>query len=351
MNLQEIKKRVGRIEQIFGVTRFQYAEGKAKGVEAVEVRTGGGLRYIVLPDRGMDLEYAEYKGVPFVHISPVGVVAPQYFEARGDEWLRSFTAGLLTTCGLDQVGDPCQVEEVFYPLHGRIANLPAEQVAAFGRETREGVYEMQVRGVVRQAKEAVQNLTLERKITSLAGENVIEIRDRITNEGYVESPFMLLYHMNFGYPFLDEHFRMEIPHKRISSMYEGREDAMEHALEGEIPQAGYAENVFFLEAVPGPDGRGTILAYNEKCRDFAVRITFPAETLPRVAVWKQMGCQDYVMAAEPCNNWVGGMEKEKKAGSLKKLAPGECRELLLRIEILEPEALEKCLAEAVNGKG
>ena len=144
--LEEIKKRVGRIEQIFGLTKFTYSEGKAKGTDAVEVRTGGGLRYIVLPDRGMDIGLAEYKGVPFVHISPVGIVAPQFFEASGDEWLRSFTAGLLTTCGLDQVGNSCRVGASQYPLHGRIANIPAEQVAAISEETEDGRYQMSVSG-------------------------------------------------------------------------------------------------------------------------------------------------------------------------------------------------------------
>ena len=192
MDISDIKKKIGRPEQLFGVTKFTYAEGKAKGTDGVEVRTGSGLRYIVLPDRGMDIGLAEYKGSPFVHISPVGIVNSKYYEPQGDEWLRSFTAGLLTTCGLDQVGDPCDAGG----LHGRIANTPAEQVSTVCEETRDG-YIMTVSGTVRQAKEAVQNLTLRRKVSSNAFENTIEICDVITNESYVPSPFMLLYHINF----------------------------------------------------------------------------------------------------------------------------------------------------------
>ncbi len=337
--LEEIRKKVGRMEQLLGLTRFTYAEGKAKGTDAVEVRTGTGLRYIVLPDRGMDIGLAEFKGVPFVHISPVGIVAPQYFEAGGDEWLRSFSAGLLTTCGLDQVGNDCCVGSTRYPLHGRIANLPAEQVAAISEQTEDGRYLMSVSGIVRQAKESVQNLTLHRKIVSYAGENAIHIRDRITNESYIPSPFMLLYHMNFGYPFLDEDFQLEIPYSKMSSMYEGRETAMQNALQGEPPQEGYEENVFFLEVIPDEDGRGTILARCAKRNCFAVKITFPAGILPRVAVWKQMGCQDYVMAVEPCNNWVGGQTFEQENGTLQMLAPGESKVIDLTIEIQEESDL------------
>lgn len=334
-NLEEVKKRIGRMDQILGLTRFIYAEGKAKGTDAVEVRTGGGLRYIILPDRGMDIGLAEYKGVPFVHISPVGIVAPQFFEASGDEWLRSFTAGLLTTCGLDQVGNDCHVGSTQYPLHGRIANLPAEQVSVISDETEDGRLKMSVSGIVRQAKESIQNLTLKRTISSYAGENTIHIRDQITNESYVQSPFMLLYHINFGYPFLDEGFQLEIPHSKISSMYEGRESAMKNALRGELPQAGYEENVFFLEIIPNTSGEGTILAHRTKQESFAIKITFPADILPRVAVWKQMGCQDYVMAVEPCNNWVGGQNAEQLKGTLRILQPGEKKVINLTIEVME----------------
>ena len=333
-DLNEIRKRVGRIEQLFGTTRITYAEGKAKGLEAIEVRNADGLRYMVLPDRGMDIGMAEFKGVPFVHISPVGMVAPAFFDARGDEWLRSFTAGLLTTCGLDQVGDPCECNGSSYPLHGRIANTPAEKVSVSQGEV-DGKYRMCVSGEIRQAKESIQNLVMRRSITTYADENSIHIRDCITNESFVPSPFMLLYHMNFGYPFLDEDLRLEIPHSSISSMYEGREVAMEHALEAELPQAGYSENVFFLEITPDAEGRGQILAYHKENKSFAIRITFPADVLHRVAIWKQMGCQDYVMAVEPCNNWVGGQQKETENGSLQILQPGQTKEIDLKIEIVE----------------
>lgn len=328
MDLCEIKKRIGATQQLFGLTRFTYAEGKAKGTDAVEVRTGSGLRYIVLPDRGMDVGLAEYKGQPFVHISPVGVVNPLYYEGTGDEWLRSFTAGLLTTCGLDQVGDACDAGG----LHGRIANIPAEKVCLREEETQDGSFEMSVSGCVRQAKEAVQNLTLRRTYTSRAGENSIHIHDVIANESYVPSPFMLLYHINFGFPFLDEHFTLDIPHSEICSMYPDREAEFPNALKAEAPQAGYSENVFYLQILPDETGRGTITAHGN---GYDIRITLPADILPRVAVWKQMGCQDYVMAVEPCNNWIRGQRWEEANGTLQILAPGERKTIDLTIEMIE----------------
>ena len=39
-------------------------------------------------------------------------------------WLKSFTAGFLTTCGLESVGGPCVDAGEELPLHGSIANIP-----------------------------------------------------------------------------------------------------------------------------------------------------------------------------------------------------------------------------------
>lgn len=103
---EEILERTGGMSQLAGARRFIFAEGRAKGTEAIDVRTGSGLSFMVLPDRGMDIAWAEFKGINLSYISPTGVVAPAYYESRGTEWLRGFYAGLMTTCGLTQAGPP-----------------------------------------------------------------------------------------------------------------------------------------------------------------------------------------------------------------------------------------------------
>lgn len=53
----------------------------------------------------MDPAYLTYKGKNLSFITPAGVVHPSYYDNRGEEFLRSFTAGLLTTCGLTEIGN------------------------------------------------------------------------------------------------------------------------------------------------------------------------------------------------------------------------------------------------------
>jgi hypothetical protein len=74
------------------------------------VRTGAGLCFTVLPGRCLDIAWADYKSIGLTHITKAGVVAPQYYEKDKLGWLRTFFAGLLTTCGLFNVGWPCKDE-------------------------------------------------------------------------------------------------------------------------------------------------------------------------------------------------------------------------------------------------
>ena len=69
---REIEARVGRIEQIGGVRRMRLSDGVEDGVEMIQVRTGGGLAYSVLPSHGLDISLATVGDVPITYQSPNG---------------------------------------------------------------------------------------------------------------------------------------------------------------------------------------------------------------------------------------------------------------------------------------
>ena len=146
--------KIGDMAQVAGLRRYEFTEGKAKGVEAVEIHTGSGLELTVLPGRGMDIAWISYRGVPVSYMSKTGVVSPAYYESNGMNWLHNFFAGGLTTCGLLNVGGPEEVEHPVigkrsYGLHGRISNAAAEQVSLF-EDYEDGTYKMKVSGLVRE---------------------------------------------------------------------------------------------------------------------------------------------------------------------------------------------------------
>ncbi|MGI6749839.1 MAG: DUF4432 family protein [Atribacter sp.] len=57
-----------------------------------------------------------------------------------------------------------------------------------------------VQGKIREASVFGEKLVLYRKIMSRLGEKTIFIEDEVVNEGWSESPFMILYHVNVGLP-------------------------------------------------------------------------------------------------------------------------------------------------------
>ena len=77
---EQLRQRVGCLSQVAGASPFRLAGGRADGVRAVGVRTGSGLSFVVLLDRGLDIAHAEYCGQPIGWISKSGIAAPAYFE-------------------------------------------------------------------------------------------------------------------------------------------------------------------------------------------------------------------------------------------------------------------------------
>ena len=124
----EILRRVGNVSQVASARHVVLDDGRAKGVAAIDFDTGAGLRFTVLPDRGMDISSASYKGCNLVYLTPNGEVHPAYYEPQGAGWLRTFFGGLLTTCGLTTIGAPGRDGDEDLGLHGRYAAIPARQV-------------------------------------------------------------------------------------------------------------------------------------------------------------------------------------------------------------------------------
>ena len=78
-------RRYGNMRQLCGLKRYVFSDGKAAGVEAVDVETGGGLSFTVLPGRGMDISALKYRGIPISYLSKAGVTAPGYHDPRENQ--------------------------------------------------------------------------------------------------------------------------------------------------------------------------------------------------------------------------------------------------------------------------
>lgn len=337
---REVEARVGRVEQIGGIRRLKGTEGPEAEVEQLQIRTGAGLTYYVIPSKGMDISLTEFAGASLSWQSPNGDVHPAYYDSRGMEWLRTASGGLLMTCGLTQVGSPFEEAGQEQGLHGRAHHIPAKYVAAEGNWNGDE-YELRARGVVEETSIFGEKLRLTREINSRIGENSITVRDIVENIGFKDCPHMLLYHFNFGFPLLTEDVKITFPSRKVTP----RESDI--TLNGydrwEAPQFSMKEQVYYHEQLhTDKDGFAAVVIQNPKfpfsggngtC-NIKVRLSWNTSQLPQFVQWKMPGAGEHVLGIEPANCWVEGRAAERNRNTLVMLKPGESKiyELKLAIE-------------------
>jgi hypothetical protein len=211
---EQLLARTGDLSQIGGVRRVRFADGPAKGVEAAEFRTGSGLAFTALIDRGLDISTAEWCGRSLAWRSSTGEVHPHAYDDKGLGWLRSFYGGLLVTCGLTTCGNPGEDAGEELGLHGRASNLQAFDVAHGGYWDGDD-YVMFLEGSVRESRIFGENLLLRRRISAVLGEDRFFVDDVVTNEGSRPWPHMMLYHINPGFPVVDAAAELLAPSRDV----------------------------------------------------------------------------------------------------------------------------------------
>ena len=258
-------------------------------MRGVTVDTGY-LRFTVLPDRCMDIGACNYMGNPVSWISATGYTAPEFYDPEGFKWLRGFFGGLVTTCGLKNVGVPTAE----YGLHGRAANTPAERVAVTSEWVGDD-YVMQVKGRMRECAVFGEKLVLERTLTTKLLSNSFTLEDRVVNEGFKDEKVALCYHCNFGYPLVDENAVIFGVPEELSKMAEPapvEEQCIGVPLEGDVVTTGIRNEKLGMEA----------------------SITHRRDSLPEYLIWKMFGQSEYVVGLEPRTTNFGGDDIEKNGG-------------------------------------
>ncbi|MBC7235336.1 MAG: aldose 1-epimerase family protein [Chloroflexi bacterium] len=337
---EELLKRAGRMSQLGDVRLVELQEGNARGVRVAQFQTGSGLEFEVLLDRGMDIGACKYRGASLAWESSTGPAHPAYFERGGLGWLRTFHGGLVTGCGMTSAGAPSSDAGEELGLHGRLSHTPATNVWADGA-WRGDDYEMWVRGHMRETVVFGENLTLVRRIWAHLGESRLFLRDLVTNEGYITTPHMMLYHVNFGFPLLDEGTELISRSTQVTPRDEVAAPGLDAHARYEAPIQGYAEQVFYHDMVADAEGYVTVILANrgyDNGRGLGVYLKYRQAELPRFTQWKMVGAGTYVTGLEPANCRVEGRAAERQRGTLQFLEPGEQREYLLEIGVLDGNA-------------
>lgn len=318
--------------------------GLSDGVDLIEVDNGA-LSFSLLPTRGMGLWRGAYRGLPIGWQSPVrGPVHPGFVDIQdrgGLGWLTGFDEAVVR-CGLDSTGAPGPdvvpnnmgvPTEVSLTLHGRIANLPATRVEV---EVRDGdPPELVVTGTVYETGLFYPGYRLVSRTSTVAGSNELTIVDEVTNLRAVDAEMELLYHCNFGAPFLDAGARL-VTAARVVAPRDPR------AVEGIAaydtylgPTAGYVEQCYWYDLLADAGGRCLAMLRNV-AGDRGLVVRFSKRELPAFTQWKNTAslADGYVTGLEPATDYPNAKSFERQRGRVVRLAGGATHraELVLQVQ-------------------
>lgn len=311
------------------------------GMRILDCYNSSGLTFTLLPDRGMDIYSASYKGMPLTWINQG---AP--FPPDGQEWLRLFNGGLLVTCGLTHVGPPETDNKTgeTRDIHGNYTRLRAYDISVksgwtysqFPKSTAladkfESKYEMKLTAQLAQSKLHGEQLAISRRYNWKLGEPRINIVDFITNHSDKPIPLMVLYHFNMGFPIVRNGTELVVSGNVHSRDEAARKGVTTWHLYDEA-KAGYEEQVFFHHVRNDPAGRAHAALIND---DIGLKFSWKTDTLPYLTQWKNTRKKSYVNGIEPGNCVPEGQNKARESGRLQMIEPDETVTFSLTVEVLE----------------
>jgi hypothetical protein len=301
--------------------------GRSDGVQIVEIDNGS-MCIEVLPTRGMGIWRVRRGNKTLGWKSPVrGPVHPSFvpvFDPSGLGWLEGFDE-LLCRCGLESNGAPdfdANTGKLLYPLHGRIANLPAHRVEL---EVDESAGQISLRGIVDETRFHFHALRLTSTLTTAMGSSEFSWTDEVQNIGGRDAAMQMLYHFNVGQPLLRPCARVIAP---VSTVAPWTRVAAKSGTERwnimPPPQPGSAEQGYLVDLLADGDGQTRVLLSGLADGE-AIGLQFTKRSLPRFTLWRNTAAETdgYVMGLEPATNTPNPHRFEKQHGRIVTLRPGE----------------------------
>lgn len=321
---------VGHADQVAVARESVSGQDRGHPQRALDLDVMGGLSVRLLPDRGLDVTAAWWDGLPLAWVSRVGEVRGRPTDAPGD-WVTAFGGGLVTTCGLQNVGSPSEG----HGQHGAFSSTPASDLR-MRREVVDDELELSVSGVVHESDALDTFLECRRTVATRTGSAHLTVTDVVTNRGAAPVVAPMLYHVNLGAPVWSPGARFEV---------EGRDSTVPRDADAQVTLA-----TFDTAPDPEPDGRERVFEHlftdtgeaedTKNAGDVAARrrvrvvndvlrvvvtVAWDPTSMPRLHQWVHPRSGVYVLGVEPANCSVRGRSVDRGEGRLPVLAPGEAR--------------------------
>lgn len=299
--VEDLRRRSSDLRGLADARLVVVDNGPGRGQRLLLLRNAAGLCLEIALDRGFDISAVTFRGINLGWNAPVGLPRPSHPHDLEDGFgmLRSLD-GFLVTCGLDNYGLPLAGsadhlayplrKSIHYPLHGRISSQAANLIG-YGT-SHEGQPSLWCEAEIRQAAVFGEALVLRRRIEMSFFESEFTISDTVVNRGFRPARHGLLYHINLGYPFLDE-----------SASLTGHFGPLVDILERDppVPRDDAEEEVDSFE--PESDSNGIVCLGIRNPRlsgGISLNLRYSRVQLPRLALWRCWQSGHYALGVEPC---------------------------------------------------
>ena len=161
----------------------------------------------------------------------------------------------------------------------------------------------------------------------------------VENRSAQSAEMQMLYHCNFGPPFLEAGSRVLAPVREMAPQTPRAAEGVDSYETYARPTVGFAEQVYLYDLLG--DNRGhTLSVLVNNAQDRAVAVRFNRNDLPCFTVWKNTGAVEdgYVTGLEPATNYPNFKGFERKQGRVRTLPPGGRWESRWSIEVCDTAA-------------
>jgi Domain of unknown function (DUF4432) len=325
-------EQVASLDQIARVSSARLDGGAADGMRIIDVAMLDGLTFQVLPDRGLDIGAAwcaapTGRFVPISWTSRLGAHLLPLDIPVDSDWITRFTGGLLTTCGVDNVGPASEG----VGLHGSWSHRRAHEVSTQRQVNDDGGVTVCIRGIIDDANALDRHIRIHRTLTTRTGRAAITINDTIENLGPNAEPISTLYHCNFGYPLWSDGSTVTFAVGTTTTPRDDDAAADLNTTDFPVTGLGRRERVY-EHTVPPTEGRAlaTIIS---PATGLVVEMTWSQDTLPRCIQWLHPGAGVSALGVEPSNSSVRGRAHDRGEGRLHHLAPGDVDRFVVEISV------------------
>jgi galactose mutarotase-like enzyme len=340
------------------ITEFLYEGHRAIALENEK------LRVTIIADKGTDIYEFLYKprDVDFMWRTWTGLRARSHFVPTSPravgahmDYYEGGWQELFPNCGNLSLHQGAEVGQ-----HGEVLLLPWRYVI-----TKDDPDEIEVRFDVRTVRTPFH---LVKTIALRRNEAMLRIHERVTNESGQEVDFTWGHHPAFGWPFIDEHCRVDLPACRIRAFSEftPQTSRLKPDQNSPWPMAeGRDGSPVDLSRIPAPDVAAHDMVFLQEINDgwyaitnTAMRVGFalryPADLFKQLWYWQvYRGGHDYPwwsstynIALEPCAT-LPVLARQAEQGNALRLGAGESREL--EMMAIAFEGLERVSGVSLEG--